>query len=349
MASVNGPLKPTPPSSYASTLRLSESRSTSPQTEPRPSETKEETTVLYLAYGSNLSAETFRGKRGIQPLSQVNVVVPELCMNFNLPGIPYSEPCFANTEYRESTTILAPEQKPKVSSSVADADHHDDKIHWTKGLVGVVYEVTKTDYAHIIATEGGGSGYQDVVVDCYALSRNPNDQVPCYRYATATTAATTAAVTPFKAHTLLASESQQLPGRQHSYAQPSERYLKLIQAGAAEHALPHEYQAYLAQIHPFRITTTRQRIGRFLFLAIWSPVFAFLFFGFAEIFANPDDGTYPEWFARLQNGTISTCWACYDWLFRPVFGEGERTIGDDVPGEEESRKRRQLVDIGKNS
>src|SRR2546423_15052437 len=34
-------------------------------------------TVLYLAYGSNLSAETFRGKRGIQPISQVNVLVPQ--------------------------------------------------------------------------------------------------------------------------------------------------------------------------------------------------------------------------------------------------------------------------------
>jgi hypothetical protein len=34
--------------------------------------------MLYLAYGSNLSNETFRGNRGIKPLSQVNVQVPSL-------------------------------------------------------------------------------------------------------------------------------------------------------------------------------------------------------------------------------------------------------------------------------
>ena len=57
-------------------------------------------TIFYLAYGSNLSAETFQGKRGIRPISQLNVLVPELALTFDIPGIPYLEPCFANTKYR---------------------------------------------------------------------------------------------------------------------------------------------------------------------------------------------------------------------------------------------------------
>ena len=101
-----------------------------------------DTSLIVLGYGSNLSAETFRGKRGIRPLSQVNVVVPEIALAFNLPGVPYSEPCFANTVYR---TV-----EDETSSKHTDEYHKD---RWHKGLVGVVYEVTKEDFAHIIATE----------------------------------------------------------------------------------------------------------------------------------------------------------------------------------------------------
>jgi hypothetical protein len=48
-------------------------------------------TILYLAYGSNLSAQTFRKYRGIVPISKVNVCVPDLVLTFDLPGIPYVE------------------------------------------------------------------------------------------------------------------------------------------------------------------------------------------------------------------------------------------------------------------
>jgi hypothetical protein len=50
-----------------------------------------EKTILYLAYGSNLSSETFRKTRGIVPISQVNVLVPGLTLTFDLPGLPYLE------------------------------------------------------------------------------------------------------------------------------------------------------------------------------------------------------------------------------------------------------------------
>ncbi|KAJ9606307.1 hypothetical protein H2200_009268 [Cladophialophora chaetospira] len=262
-------------------------------------------TVLYLGYGSNLSAETFRGKRGIRPISQVNVVVPTLSLTFDLPGIPYTEPCFGNVRYRNETLPRA-------------EDYHKD--HWSKGLVGVVYEVTKEDFVHIIATEGGGSGYQDVLVDCYALSGEPSQDVPLKP-----------TEQPFKAHTLFAPSRLTRPI--HSYAQPSPRYLKLITDGANEHGLPLEYQAFLQQIRTFHLTTTRQRLGSFIFLSVWAPIFLFFIGGAAAIFLKPD-GTYPKWVAKLLNTMFATCWASYDRFFKKTFGDGERTIGDlDDAGE----------------
>ncbi|KAK6362900.1 hypothetical protein TWF730_000352 [Orbilia blumenaviensis] len=95
--------------------------------------------VKYLAYGSNLSAETFLGRRGIKPLSQVKVRVPSLTLSFNLAGIPYKEPRFANVRPREG----------------GDQE-----------LMGVVYEVTPQDYRTILMTEGG---YSVMEVTCIPL------------------------------------------------------------------------------------------------------------------------------------------------------------------------------------
>lgn len=96
--------------------------------------------IKYLAYGSNLSAETFLGRRGIKPLSQVNVRVPSLTLSFDLAGVPYVEPRFANVRPHE------------------DGDQE---------LYGVVYEVTQADYRTILTTEGG---YSVIDVQCFPLT-----------------------------------------------------------------------------------------------------------------------------------------------------------------------------------
>ena len=134
----------------------------SPNLQQLSKDPSQPSTVFYLAYGSNLSSETFQGVRGIHPISQTNVVVPELVMTFDLAGLPYLEPCFANTRYRtESTPTSSSYPDPPSPSDPEKAgswDYH--KTRWHKGLVGVVYEVTPADYFHIIATEGGGASYQ---------------------------------------------------------------------------------------------------------------------------------------------------------------------------------------------
>ncbi|KAH9825382.1 gamma-glutamylcyclotransferase [Teratosphaeria destructans] len=286
-------------------------------------------TVLYLAYGSNLSNETFRGSRGIRPLSQINVQVPSLRMTFDLPGLPYAEPCFANSARRDpkydpssrEQCQFEDEKTPLLFDEVRGQKSYS-KDQWHKGLIGVVYEVTPEDYAHIIATEGGGSSYTDILVDCHPFaSSDPGMPVP-----------QDPALPPFKAHTLYAPVED--PPKDHGrlqrpnpgYAQASARYLKLITDGAEELGLPFEYQDYLHSLRPFTITTNKQRLGQFVFLMMWAPI-VLAIFGMNKIFAD-DNGVVPVWLRELLAAVFKGIWASYDNFFRTMFGDGERTIGD---------------------
>ena len=278
-------------------------------------------TVLYLAYGSNLSAQTFQGTRGIRPLSQVNVVVPELVMTFDLAGLPYIEPCFANTKYRHPSLPTSTSEKSHLLPKNTPKYH---KTRWKKGLVGVVYEVTQEDYAHIIATEGGGASYQDVLVDCYEL---PLDEDIVPEFPTSP---------PFKAHTLYSpilppGETPEDGGRfsrpDPDYAQASVRYLKLITDGADEHALPREYKDYLHQLRPYTMTTQKQKLGGWIFGMIWLPIISAVF-GLNSTFAD-EDGQAPAWLVAVVGAIFSGMWTSYDTVFSKTFGDGERTIYED--------------------
>ncbi|KAF2441235.1 hypothetical protein P171DRAFT_434909 [Karstenula rhodostoma CBS 690.94] len=257
-------------------------------------------TVLYLAYGSNLCKETFREKRGIKPRSQINVLVPSLRLTFDLPGVPYIEPCFGNSAMRDP-------------DAMGSEDYHKDR--WKKGLVGCVYEVTPSDYAHIIATEGGGTGYRDVLVDCYPLS--DSDTVP-----------EKPTTQRFVAHTLFAPPDKSHARPDPSYAQPSARYLNLITTGAAELALPREYRAYLNEIRTYTITTKRQQMGKVLFVSTWWP-FLQLLFALNTQFQD-DKGRSPPWLAQLATLLFMGVWRSYDGAFKKAFGDGERTEGDET-------------------
>ncbi|KAK3941122.1 hypothetical protein QBC46DRAFT_383731 [Diplogelasinospora grovesii] len=174
-------------------------------------------TVLYLAYGSNLCAQTFLGQRGIRPLSQVNVSAPSLRLTFDLPGLPYKEPCFANTAPRKLPTKPPGDlpTPPKLPPGLPDPPKKSPKLPhwqtveerdvernaagdpvWNKGLIGVVYEVTQADYAKIVATEGGGASYLELLVPCLTLPARigvPRDPSPVPELPK-----------PFLAHTLYA-------------------------------------------------------------------------------------------------------------------------------------------------
>lgn len=296
---------------------------------------KPEETVLYLAYGSNLNSKTFLGRRGIKPLSQINVIVPELRLTFDMPGLPYLEPCFAATQFRDLTSKneYSAEDTPLIAhdDDDDDDDENDDDpnpYNPNKALIGVAYEVTLTDYARIIATEGGGSGYKDIVVDCHPFPEpyRPEDPIPDIP------------TTPsFKAHTLLAPSNSATASRlksptrsrlitrpQLGYAQPSARYLGLITNGAAEHDLPVSYRRYLARLPPYRASTVRQKVGRAVFIAVWAPLFLPILI-LKQVFAGPD-GRSPAWLVWYEQLVLPSMWWSYDNVFFMIFGDGERSV-----------------------
>ncbi|KAK6864117.1 hypothetical protein PG990_006445 [Apiospora arundinis] len=331
-----------------------------------PSSPNNARTYLYLAYGSNLAAETFLGVRGIRPLSKVNVSAPAFDLTFDLPGIPYREPCFANVAPRKhlpdppKPPQRPPQFPPPPPYSYDGSDRTEKALFpslppraptWSKGLIGVVYEVTPEDYATIIRTEGGGAGYLDVQTPVVALpapiavpEKPPIPELP----------------RPFLAHTLYQPRLPDAPpdnetnqnddgDRPHDpdkpknkwwykfvapvrrpepdYAQASARYLKLITDGAAEHALPDDYQAYLHRLQAYTITQCRQKIGMWLFTLLWLPLF-FLVMSASRWVADKD-GRVPRWLGVTMVVIMNLMWMSYDAVFVKLFGDGERTIEDD--------------------
>ncbi|KAJ5267657.1 hypothetical protein N7478_010465 [Penicillium angulare] len=332
-------------------------------------ETYGEETVLYLAYGSNMAAQTFLGMRGIKPISKIPALIPELYLTFDLPGLPYAEPCFAGTNYRDPDSLpdqsseseydteedmslvteseFLSEKAPLVQSKALRSSESQQK--WNKPLIGVVYEVTLKDYAKIIATEGGGRGYRDVVVDCFPFAEDYTSTNPVpYHPSTQ----------PFKAHTLLSPAADDARKRTQAaktgessvsstrscaisstfgdvgvhmrpdpeYAQPSARYLGLLIKGTEEHDLPVSYREYLSHVRPYEVTTTRQKIGKWIFLISWGPAIL-MTLQISKRFAGPD-GRSPPWVISSANLLFAGMWNSYDYIFKRVFGDGERTIGD---------------------
>lgn len=271
-------------------------------------------TVLYLAYGSNMSAQTFLGMRKVRPLSEMNVSVPSLRLNFSLPGIAYEEPCFANVEFREE------DEKPTKAA-------HE----WDGRLLGVVYEVTKADYRTIMATEGGGSSYHEILVPCVPIPKHCGDESP------------DPMPEKFMARTLYAPRLP--PGQDPTkrsfwdrlttgpyrpdsyYAQPSLRYLNLLRTGAKEHNMPGFYQEYLDNLVPFQTSNWKQKTGRLLYLATWAPTIL-LIMKTTAIFAD-ENGQLPKPLGTVVTFFFNMAWLSYDNIYHPIFGEGERTLESD--------------------
>ncbi|KAI2615677.1 hypothetical protein GGR54DRAFT_263895 [Hypoxylon sp. NC1633] len=351
-----------------------------------PDDASAPSTVLYLAYGSNLSAETFLGVRRIRPISQINVSAPGFDLAFDLPGLPYWEPCFSNATPRKipkqplpdppkppfpppppppgnlqdvAATVTGDEELPTPMMPLLPA-FPPDMPSWSKGMYGVVYEVTREDYAKIIRTEGGGTSYLDVLTPCLALppsiripEKPPIPELP----------------RPFVAHTLYAPQLPSLPDDDDEgsnsnseekgkgegcsddddddkkkkrwwkklllpvrrptpgYAQPSARYLNLIRDGAREHYLPDDYQTYLGRLQAYKITTWRQEVGRWLFLFLVLPLFACIQL-LSVVFAD-EAGRVPRWLGAASVVSLNLVWLAHDKVFRPVFGDGEHTMEED--------------------
>jgi hypothetical protein len=79
----------------------------------------------------------------------------------------------------------------------------------------------------------------------------------------------------------------------------------------------------------------------------WVP-FVFLLFALSRLYQD-DKGGAPKWLRLLSNALFTSVWRSYDGIFKPVFGDGERSIpdrdGDGNSDEREAEKRSLLDDV----
>ncbi|KAH8111581.1 hypothetical protein DFH11DRAFT_1512774 [Phellopilus nigrolimitatus] len=276
--------------------------------------------LWYLAYGSNLNSHVFKSRRGISPLAQKNILVEGLELTFDLPGIPYLEPRFANCRFASSAPLYSGSVESYTGKSADRLEYNFDlDALWTGAgaLVGVAYLVTPEGFARVLATEGGGSAYKMVAVQGRVIAPEGSsavDVLPTMKLGPAFTGEI------IHAFTLLASAEQ----TRQTDGEPSSRYLSLVRKGAEECALPTTYRTYLAELTSYRPTTLRQKTGRALILAMWMPaIIAFMLLGC--LFAG-QDGNYPTWVNNTKDRLFGTMWGSYDSAWKVYFGDGERTI-----------------------
>lgn len=116
--------------------------------------------LWYFAYGSNMSAKKFTHDRGIVPLSSARVRLRGWKLAMLIPGLPYAEPAFSAIEKEETLrdrSRLTVTESAQKQASVPD-------------VVGIAYQITLSQYHHVVASEGGGTGYEEVVLRAEPVS-----------------------------------------------------------------------------------------------------------------------------------------------------------------------------------
>jgi len=97
--------------------------------------------VFYFAYGSNMQGETFRGRRGIRPLSAAPVRVPGWKLVVDKPSMLPLRQSFANVVTEAGAVVY-----------------------------GVLYELSEDDHVHVELTEAVPFGnYRRVEVEAHPL------------------------------------------------------------------------------------------------------------------------------------------------------------------------------------
>jgi hypothetical protein len=79
-------------------------------------------------------------------------------------------------------------------------------------------------------------------------------------------------------------------------------------------------------------------MGKTLFLSIWMP-FVMLIFALSKQLQD-DKGRAPKWFAPFSAMVFKGMWVSYDGAFKKVFGDGERTVGDEALGRRVEKEMR---------
>ncbi|EGE04731.1 gliotoxin biosynthesis protein GliK [Trichophyton equinum CBS 127.97] len=252
-------------------------------------EAAKERLVWYLAYGSNLSAKTFREDRGMTPRAAVAVRVAGWRLAMSSAGFPYREPCYASiTEYKPAT------------EKAVDNGVDDDEV-----LCGTAYLITWAQWIEIIGSEGGGIAYDEALVAAQpvhpAHRQRWGDQI---RVLT------------------LVSTMERWPE-----ARPTERYLGLILDGAQAANFPSSYIERIRQKYPCYQppSTAWERMGAALFLAFWTPVMSLLStLTHSTARTGPGkDGHVPPAVRALVRFAMLAMWWLHDTIWAGIWGRGD--------------------------
>ncbi|KAJ1944965.1 hypothetical protein FBU59_002449, partial [Linderina macrospora] len=188
-----------------------------------------------------MSSKVLSGRRKVFPQKSLAVIVPGYQLTFDMAGLPYLEPGFGvitkvdgDQKNLDETTGLT-ESRPFADCQVGGPLHC------------VAHLITPAEMQRIIETEGGSGnpdvGYQTVEIKCQTYD---GDQI--------------IGVTLID------------PRLQERHLHPSVRYHKILLDGAVENELHPEYIERLKQVVPYRPQTVGQTVGKYLFLAIVTPV-----------------------------------------------------------------------------
>ncbi|OJJ45962.1 hypothetical protein ASPZODRAFT_17392 [Penicilliopsis zonata CBS 506.65] len=238
-------------------------------------------TLWYFAYGSNISHDKFVGSRGIHPLAEAHVRLPGWALEMSIPGFPYREPAFASIQ--------------------PGRDGHDGKQ--TIDVQGTAYLVTRAQYASIIASEGGGIAYREVVVWAEALHDEDVQHLGGQR---------------IMVYTLTNAMTRIPQGR------ASMRYLHMITSAAEDIPFDEAYHKFLAALRPYTPPQTRkQKAGAAMFWLLWTPIITMMEKTIARTVDLDKGGNAPNWVAVLMRFVVAALWFSHDWVFAPLFGRGD--------------------------
>ncbi|GAA5884774.1 hypothetical protein JCM6882_005388 [Rhodosporidiobolus microsporus] len=209
------------------------------------------TTRSLVLYGPHLFPPRLRSILGAAtPVSSSAVYIPNAWLTFDVPGVPFLEPVYANALVRgvNDQDAFAGEEKEKDGGS-----REERYSRWVWGracpgmqfegelppsLEGIVYELTDEDYQAVVSSAAAA----------FPSSSASLVLVHCTKFANGDPAAPTGEVI---AELLVAK-----PPPSSDALQPSQNQLRLVIAGALLSALSRPYIAYLSLLRPFIQTSS---------------------------------------------------------------------------------------------
>ncbi len=206
--------------------------------------------VWYFSYGSNMNPAVFEKKRKIKCKDFRVCKVPGYVLTYTQGMVPYIEPAYCTCV--ERSTIQCEDDRPDIH--------------------GVAFLITRTQYEHMLLTEGGWGWQQYRHDPVWSVGYYAEVEVECHEIQPEGSAALVLSK-PFKALTLAG-----LLGVRKKYdANSSKRYHDLVNAGAESSGLPKSYRDYLKKTHPpFEPTNCiYSKIAEHIYLAALVPLFIF--------------------------------------------------------------------------